>query len=101
MQGDTTTILAAGLTAFSLKIPAAHIETGLHPYDVEHPFLKEGNRQLVSSSFRRYFAPTVQSKQNLINECIAQNNIHVTGNTVVDAGRVAKVQLNDDQSTLN
>lgn len=98
VQGDTTTVLAAGLTAFSLKIPVAHVEAGLRSYDLEHPFPEEGNRQLVSRISRWHFAPTVQSQQNLINECIEQNNIHVTGNTVVDAVRLAKVQLNDDQS---
>lgn len=67
VQGDTT-VLAAGLAAFSLKIPVAYVEAGLRSYDLEHPFPEEGNRQLVSRISRWHFAPTVQSQQNLLNE---------------------------------
>ena len=98
VQGDTTTVLAAGLTAFSLKIPVAHVEAGLRSYDLEHPFPEEGNRQLVSRISRWHFAPTVQSQQNLLNEAINEDNIHVTGNTVVDAVRLAKAQLDENKS---
>jgi UDP-N-acetylglucosamine 2-epimerase len=41
IQGDTTTVLAAGLVAFSMKIPVAHVEAGLRSYDLDHPFLKK------------------------------------------------------------
>lgn len=85
IQGDTTTVLAAGLVAFSMKIPVAHVEAGLRSYDLEHPFPEEGNRQLVSRITRWHFAPTEQSKQNLLQEHIATDAITVTGNTVVDA----------------
>lgn len=95
VQGDTTTVLAAGLTAFSLKIPVAHVEAGLRSYDMEHPFPEEGNRQLVSRIARWHFAPTQQSQQNLLNEAITPEHIHVTGNTVVDAVRLAKSRLSD------
>lgn len=97
VQGDTTTVLAAGLTAFSLKIPVAHVEAGLRSYDLEHPFPEEGNRQLVSRLVRWHFAPTVQSQQNLLNEAIPAAHIHVTGNTVVDAVRLAKARLSDTE----
>ena len=95
VQGDTTTVLAAGLTAFSLKIPVAHVEAGLRSYDLDHPFPEEGNRQLVSRIARWHFAPTAQSQQNLLNEAILPAHIHVTGNTVVDAVRLAKVRLSE------
>jgi UDP-N-acetylglucosamine 2-epimerase (non-hydrolysing) len=85
IQGDTTTVLAAGLVAFSMKIPVAHVEAGLRSYDLDHPFPEEGNRQLVSRITRWHFAPTEQSKQNLLLENIPSNAITVTGNTVVDA----------------
>ncbi|ENV11535.1 UDP-N-acetylglucosamine 2-epimerase [Acinetobacter higginsii] len=85
IQGDTTTVLAAGLVAFSMKIPVAHVEAGLRSYDLEHPFPEEGNRQLVSRITQWHFAPTEQSKQNLLQEHIATDAITVTGNTVVDA----------------
>ncbi|HIE0667970.1 TPA: non-hydrolyzing UDP-N-acetylglucosamine 2-epimerase [Acinetobacter nosocomialis] len=85
IQGDTTTVLAAGLVAFSMKIPVAHVEAGLRSYDLDHPFPEEGNRQLVSRITKWHFAPTEQSKQNLLNEQIQPALITVTGNTVVDA----------------
>ncbi|EOE3479590.1 UDP-N-acetyl glucosamine 2-epimerase, partial [Acinetobacter baumannii] len=85
IQGDTTTVLAAGLVAFSMKIPVAHVEAGLRSYDLDHPFPEEGNRQLVSRITKWHFAPTEQSKRNLLNEQIPPSLITVTGNTVVDA----------------
>ncbi len=85
IQGDTTTVLAVGLVAFSMKIPVAHVEAGLRSYDLDHPFPEEGNRQLVSRITKWHFAPTEQSKRNLLNEQIPPSLITVTGNTVVDA----------------
>lgn len=85
IQGDTTTVLAAGLVAFSMKVPVAHVEAGLRSYDLDHPFPEEGNRQLVSRITKWHFAPTEQSKRNLLNEQIPPELITVTGNTVVDA----------------
>lgn len=85
IQGDTTTVLAAGLVAFSMKIPVAHVEAGLRSFDLDHPFPEEGNRQLVSRITRWHFAPTAQSRQNLLEEHITDDAITVTGNTVVDA----------------
>lgn len=85
IQGDTTTVLAAGLVAFSMKIPVAHVEAGLRSFDLDHPFPEEGNRQLVSRITHWHFAPTAQSRQNLLQEHISDDAITVTGNTVVDA----------------
>lgn len=68
-----------------MKIPVAHVEAGLRSYDLDHPFPEEGNRQLVSRITKWHFAPTEQSKQNLLNEQIQPALITVTGNTVVDA----------------
>lgn len=96
VQGDTTTVLAASLVAFSMKIPLAHIEAGLRSYDMEHPFPEEGNRQLASRLARWHFAPTSQSAQNLRNEGVADDHIMVTGNTVVDAVHWARRHLGSD-----
>lgn len=93
VQGDTTTVLAASLVAFSMKIPLAHIEAGLRSYDMDHPFPEEGNRQLASRLARWHFAPTSQSAENLRKEGIDDNAIMVTGNTVVDAVHWARRQL--------
>ena len=68
-----------------MKVPVAHVEAGLRSYDLDHPFPEEGNRQLVSRITKWHFAPTEQSKRNLLNEQIPSELITVTGNTVVDA----------------
>ena len=98
IQGDTTTVLAAAMVAFSMKIPAAHVEAGLRSYDLEHPFPEEGNRQLVSRIAHWHFAPTAQSQQNLLNEQVDSALVEVTGNTVVDAVYLAKSMMSDENS---
>lgn len=85
VQGDTTTVLAGALVAFNLHIPLAHVEAGLRSFDLLHPFPEEGNRQLVSRLARWHFAPTQLSADNLLQEHVPQENILITGNTVVDA----------------
>ncbi len=84
-QGDTTTVLAAALTSFYHKIPFGHIEAGLRTWDVNNPFPEEMNRVLVSKIANWHFAPTEQSKLNLLTEGVREDNIYVTGNTVIDA----------------
>lgn len=83
-QGDTTTVLAAALTAFHRKIPFGHIEAGLRTHDLEHPFPEEGYRQMVSRIARWHFAPTERAAAALREEGVALDRIHVTGNTCID-----------------
>jgi len=84
-QGDTTTVFAAALAAFYERIPFAHVEAGLRTYDKYSPFPEEINRCLTSPLAELHFAPTEKSGQNLLKENISADNIHVTGNTVIDA----------------
>jgi UDP-N-acetylglucosamine 2-epimerase (non-hydrolysing) len=83
-QGDTATVLAAGLAAFHRNVPFGHVEAGLRTYDLEHPFPEEGYRQLVSRVCRWHFAPTRRAVSVLENERPG-GDIHLVGNTVVDA----------------
>ena len=85
VHGDTTTSMVAALAAFYAEIPVAHVEAGLRTYDIYSPFPEEVNRQITSRISTFHFAPTESAKQNLINEQVPKENIHVTGNTVVDA----------------
>jgi len=101
IQGDTTTVLAAGLVAFSMKVPVAHVEAGLRSYDLDHPFPEEGNRQLVSRITKWHFAPTEQSKKNLLNEQIPSDLITVTGNTVVDAVYLGRKLISEKSGLKN
>lgn len=85
VQGDTTTTMAASLAAFYQKIPVGHIEAGLRTFDRYAPFPEEINRKVTTHIADIHFAPTERAKQNLINEGIAEESVHVTGNTVIDA----------------
>jgi UDP-N-acetylglucosamine 2-epimerase (non-hydrolysing) len=85
VQGDTTTAMCAAIAAFYLKIKIGHIEAGLRTYNMQSPFPEEFNRQVIAKIANVHFAPTRQAKQNLIQEGIPENNISITGNTVIDA----------------
>jgi UDP-N-acetylglucosamine 2-epimerase (non-hydrolysing) len=85
VQGDTTTVMAAALAAFYLKIPVAHVEAGLRSYDKFQPFPEEINRRVVSHVGDWHFPPTPAARENLLREGIAAERIIVTGNTVIDA----------------
>lgn len=85
VHGDTTTSFVAGLAAFYAGAKVCHVEAGLRTYNKLAPFPEEMNRQLTGRLADFHFAPTLQSKQNLLNENIDENLILVTGNTVIDA----------------
>ena len=84
-QGDTTTALAAALTAFYHRIPFAHVEAGLRTGDLVEPFPEEMNRRIADSLSEILFAPTERNRLNLLQEGISDKKIVVTGNTVIDA----------------
>ena len=85
VQGDTTTVMSAALSAFYLKIPVGHVEAGLRTYDKFQPFPEEVNRRLVSHIADWHFAPTAKARDNLLREGIPAERVFVTGNTVIDA----------------
>lgn len=85
VHGDTTTSLAAAMAGFYAGVPVGHVEAGLRTYDVYAPFPEEFNRQVASKVTRWHFAPTEFSQQNLLNERVNEDQITVTGNTVIDA----------------
>jgi UDP-N-acetylglucosamine 2-epimerase (non-hydrolysing) len=93
-QGDTTTVLAAGLAAFHAGIPFGHVEAGLRSGDLSAPFPEEANRRLVSVLTRWHFAPTETAAGALKREGMT-SGIHVVGNSVIDAllEMVARPQL--------
>lgn len=85
VHGDTTTTMAASLAAFYQRIPVGHVEAGLRTGDLNSPWPEEGNRTLTGRLATYHFAPTETSRQNLLQENIADAQITVTGNTVIDA----------------
>ncbi len=85
VQGDTTTVMALCLACFYRRIPIGHVEAGLRTGDIHNPFPEEANRLIASLFARWHFAPTESSRQNLLREDVADADILVTGNTVIDA----------------
>ncbi|MBB6698172.1 non-hydrolyzing UDP-N-acetylglucosamine 2-epimerase [Clostridium algidicarnis] len=85
VHGDTTTTFAGALAAFYKKIKVGHVEAGLRTFDKFFPYPEEMNRKLTASLADLHFAPTITAKNNLLREGIKEENIYVTGNTVIDA----------------
>lgn len=85
VHGDTTTTFATALAGFYAGVPVGHVEAGLRTFDLQAPFPEEFNRQVASKVCRWHFAPTATSRDNLLGEGVAEQNILVTGNTVIDA----------------
>lgn len=85
VHGDTTTSTAAALAAFYQQIPVGHVEAGLRTHNIYSPWPEEMNRQITGRIAKYDFAPTPLSRSNLLEEGIAEDNIIVTGNTVIDA----------------
>ncbi len=85
VHGDTSTTFVTALACFYCQIPVGHVEAGLRTYNLYSPYPEEFNRQAVSIISRYNFAPTEQSKQNLLREGRDPDSIYVTGNTAIDA----------------
>jgi len=85
VHGDTTTTLATAMAGFYAGVPVGHVEAGLRTNDLYAPFPEEFNRQVASKVTRWHFAPTTTSRNNLRTEQVPDEQIEVTGNTVIDA----------------
>lgn len=85
VHGDTTTSMAAALSAFYARIPVGHVEAGLRTFDKYYPFPEEINRVFADAVCTYHFAPTDTSVNNLIKSAIPEEHIYKTGNTVIDA----------------
>ena len=85
VQGDTTTVMAAAMAAFYAQVPVGHVEAGLRTWNTRSPFPEEINRVIATRLSDLHFAPTQQSRKNLLLERVDPARIVVTGNTVIDA----------------
>ena len=85
VHGDTTTSTAAALAAFYQQIPVGHVEAGLRTHNIYSPWPEEMNRQITGRIATYHFAPTPLSKENLLKEGVKEEQISITGNTVIDA----------------
>lgn len=85
VHGDTTTSTASALAAFYQQIPVGHVEAGLRTYNIYSPWPEEMNRQITGRIATYNFSPTPLSRDNLLREGVKEQQITVTGNTVIDA----------------
>jgi UDP-N-acetylglucosamine 2-epimerase len=85
VQGDTTTAMAAAMAAFYARVPVAHLEAGLRSDDMRSPWPEEMNRRVVTIVTGLHLAPTERARTRLLAEGVADTDVVVTGNTVIDA----------------
>ncbi|HAS8254960.1 TPA: UDP-N-acetylglucosamine 2-epimerase (non-hydrolyzing) [Vibrio vulnificus] len=96
VHGDTATTFAASLAAYYEQIAVGHVEAGLRTGNIYSPWPEEANRKLTGVLTKYHFAPTETSQQNLLQENYSEENIFVTGNTVIDALLMVKEKIEQD-----
>ncbi len=102
VQGDTTTVFAGALAAFYQKVKVGHVEAGLRSGNLYSPYPEEANRKLTGIVTNFHFAPTDESRENLLREGYPEEKIFITGNTVIDAlFHVVKEDYIFEDSLLN
>ena len=96
VHGDTTTSMAAALAAFYQQIPVGHVEAGLRTDNIYSPWPEEMNRLITGRITTHHFSPTPLARENLLQEHVAEEQIIVTGNTVIDALQMVVGKLRED-----
>lgn len=99
-QGDTTTVMVSALTGFYHHIPFFHVEAGLRTFDLDNPFPEEANRIIAGKLCSMHFAPTEVARENLLRENTPENNIFITGNTVIDSLNYMQDYLKDSDRSV-
>ena len=84
VQGDTSSVMGAAVASFNRQVPVVHLEAGLRSGDITSPFPEEANRKVTSQISALHLAPTPASKANLTREDVSEDDIVVTGNSVID-----------------
>lgn len=101
VHGDTTTSTATALAAFYQQIPVVHVEAGLRTHNIYSPWPEEVNRQLTTRISTYHLAPTNLSKNNLLKEGVNEDQIFVTGNTVIDALHIVLNKIKENRTISN
>lgn len=97
VHGDTSTTFAASLAAYYEQVAVGHVEAGLRTGNIYSPWPEEMNRKLTGAIASYHFCPTEKSKQNLLSEGIPEENIWITGNTVIDALQWVVARMDKDE----
>lgn len=98
VEGDTNAVMAGALASSKIYIPLGHVESGLRSYDKTMP--EEINRVVADICSQLFFVPTEESALNLVFEGLNPHDIHITGNTVVDAV-YRNLKIAEKRSKLN
>lgn len=93
VHGDTTSAMAAAMAGFYAGVKVAHVEAGLRTWDLRRPWPEEFNRSVIAKCAQLHFAPTSGAQENLLRDNVTSGEIHVTGNTVVDAVMLMRDRL--------
>jgi UDP-N-acetylglucosamine 2-epimerase (non-hydrolysing) len=101
VQGDTTTAFAGAFAGFNRKIKVGHVEAGLRSGNLHSPFPEEANRRLISQIATFHFASTEKNRETLKCEGVFENQIFLTGNTVVDALHFVLNHSNPSEKIIN
>lgn len=99
VQGDTTTVVAASIAAYYAGIRIGHVEAGLRTYNKWQPFPEKVNRRVVGVVADLHFAPTTWAAGNLRAEGVPEEQIVITGNTVIDAVKIVANMACDPMGT--
>jgi UDP-N-acetylglucosamine 2-epimerase (non-hydrolysing) len=99
VQGDTSSALGAALAGFLAEVPVAHVEAGLRTHDPLMPWPEEEYRVAIDAQADLLFAPTERAAANLRLEGVT-GEVHVTGNTGIDALCTAQSRLSPTPSTV-
>lgn len=101
VHGDTNTTMSASLAAYYQQIPVGHVEAGLRTHNIYSPWPEEANRLITDNLSAHCFAPTINSRNNLLKENIDPSKITVTGNTVIDALFIARDRILGDTANAS
>jgi UDP-N-acetylglucosamine 2-epimerase (non-hydrolysing) len=95
VQGDTISAFSGAMAAFLSNVPVAHVEAGLRTFDLQNPWPEEGLRQMIARITSLHLAPTPQARQNLLQEGVPKENIHIVGNPGIDTLVSVQAELGD------
>jgi UDP-N-acetylglucosamine 2-epimerase (non-hydrolysing) len=101
VHGDTSTSMATSVAAYYQQVGVAHVEAGLRTNNLYSPWPEEGNRQITGRLAGLHFSPTNESCGNLLKEGVNPDQIHVTGNTVIDALLGVSQRIDNDTELRN
>jgi UDP-N-acetylglucosamine 2-epimerase (non-hydrolysing) len=96
VHGDTNTTVAGAMLANKLGKRLGHVEAGIRSFD--KTMSEEVNRIIADQLAGLLFAPTTIARENLRRENI-RDNVHVVGNSVIDALQ-ANIALAERRSTI-